>query len=81
MNNHLKKSHKIYRFQKEMLEKFIGKPLTSIPDPFGKFESFGHHNNAKLRSFLDEFNFDYEFVSSTEKYQNGDFNEAILSIF
>ena len=40
---------------KEMLEKFIGKPLTSIPDPFGKFESFGHHNNAKLRSFLDEF--------------------------
>ena len=66
---------------KEMLEKFIGKPLTSIPDPFGKFESFGHHNNAKLRSFLDEFNFDYEFVSSTEKYQNGDFNETILSIF
>ena len=39
------------------------------------------HNNAKLRSFLDEFNFDYEFVSSTEKYQNGDFNETILSIF
>ncbi len=66
---------------KEMLEKFIGKPLTSIPDPFGKFESFGHHNNAKLRSFLDEFNFDYEFVSSTEKYQNGDFNETILNIF
>ena len=66
---------------KEMLEKFIGKPLTSIPDPFGKFESFGHHNNAKLRSFLDEFNFDYEFVSSTEKYQSGDFNETILSIF
>ena len=48
-----------------MLEKFIGKPLTSMPDPFGKFESFGHHNNAKLK-FLDEFNFDYEFVSSTE---------------
>ena len=65
---------------KEMLEKYIGKPLTSIPDPFDKFESFGHHNNAKLRSFLDEFNFDYEFVSSTDKYQSGDFNETILSL-
>ena len=67
--------------KKEMLSKFLGKPLTSIPDPFGKFESFGHHNNAKLRSFLDEFNFEYEFVSSTEKYKNGDFNKTILKIF
>ena len=66
---------------KDMLKKYLGKPLTSIPDPFEKFESFGHHNNAKLRSFLDEFNFEYEFVSSTEKYQNGDFNETILNIF
>ena len=67
--------------KKEMLKNFIGKPLTSIPDPFDKFESFGHHNNAKLRSFLDEFDFEYEFVSSTEKYKNGDFNETILNIF
>ncbi len=66
---------------KEMLREFLGKPLTSVPDPFGKFDSFGHHNNAKLRSFLDEFNFDYEFVSSTEKYINGDFNSTILNIF
>ena len=66
---------------KEMLREFIGKPLTAIPDPFGKFESFGHHNNAKLKSFLDEFNFEYEFVSSTEKYKNGDFNSTILNIF
>ena len=43
----------------EMLKNFLGKPLTSIPDPFGKYESFGHHNNAKLRSFLDQFKFEY----------------------
>ena len=66
---------------KEMLEKYLGKPLTSIPDPFNKYESFGHHNNAKLRSFLDEFNFDYNFVSSTEKYKSGDFNNTLLDIF
>ena len=67
--------------KKEMLNKYIGLPLTSIPDPFDKFESFGHHNNAKLRSFLDEFNFEYDFISSTEKYKNGDFNSTILNIF
>ena len=65
---------------KDMLRQHIGKPLTSIPDPFGKYESFGHHNNAKLRSFLDQFEFDYKFVSSTEKYQSGDFDSTIISI-
>ena len=65
---------------KEMLKKHIGKPLTSIPDPFDKFESFGHHNNAQLRFFLDEFNFEYEFVSSTAKYQKGDFDNTLIKI-
>ena len=52
----------------EMVARFVGdkqrtfgSPLTSVPDPFGKFESFGHHNNARLRAFLDEFGFEYEF--------------------
>ena len=54
---------------KKMLSEHIGKPLTSIPDPFEKYESFGHHNNAKLKSFLDAFKFDYDFVSSTESYK------------
>ena len=65
---------------KDMLRQYIGKPLTSIPDPFEKFESFGHHNNAKLCSFLDQFEFNYKFVSSTEKYKSGDFDSTIISI-
>ena len=65
---------------KEMLEKYIGQPLTSVPDPFEKFESFGHHNNAKLRYFLDEFNFDYEFVSSSEMYKAGKFDKTLIKI-
>jgi len=64
----------------DMLQKFIGKPLTSIPDPFEKYESFGHHNNAKLKSFLDDFNFEYSFVSSTNKYKSGDFDETLILI-
>ena len=65
---------------KEMLSEYIGKPLTSIPDPFEKYESFGHHNNAKLKSFLDTFKFDYNFVSSTESYKSGFFDNTIIEI-
>jgi lysyl-tRNA synthetase class 1 len=60
-----------------MLAEHLGKPLTQVPDPFGKFESFAHHNNAMLRMFLDRFGFDYEFVSATERYQAGAFDETL----
>jgi lysyl-tRNA synthetase class 1 len=63
---------------KEMLTANLGKPLTRIPDPFGKFESFAHHNNAMLRDFLDRFGFQYEFASSTEYYASGRFDAALL---
>ncbi|MBE0530931.1 MAG: lysine--tRNA ligase [Rhodospirillales bacterium] len=65
---------------KEMVTQHLGKPLTSVPDPFGKFESFGHHNNAMLRSFLDTFGFEYEFVSATDCYKRGDFDAALLGV-
>src|SRR5271169_2151085 len=45
---------------KELLEKYLGQPLTRVPDPFGTHDSFGAHNNAQLRAFLDTFGFDYE---------------------
>ena len=63
---------------KEIIEPHLGKPLTQIPDPFGTHESFGHHNNARLQGFLDDFGFDYDFVSSTECYQSGQFDETLL---
>src|SRR5579871_4020474 len=49
---------------KEMVKQHLGEPLTRIPDPFGTHESFGHHNNARLRGFLDSFGFSYEFQSA-----------------
>jgi lysyl-tRNA synthetase class 1 len=60
-----------------MLAEHLGKPLTRIPDPFGTHESFAHHNNAMLRHFLDRFGFDYEFVSATDCYSSGRFDEII----
>ena len=65
---------------KEMVAEHLGKPLTQVPDPFGDHKSFGHHNNARLRSFLDTFNFDYEFLSATECYTSGRFDKALLKV-
>ena len=62
----------------EALREHLQKPLTSVPDPFGTHESFGHHNNAMLRRFLDTFGFDYEFISATEFYKSGRFDEVLL---
>jgi lysyl-tRNA synthetase class 1 len=64
----------------EMLAQHLGRPLTSIPDPFGTHPSFGQHNNARLRSFLDSFGFDYEFVSSTEMYRAGRFDATLVAM-
>ncbi len=61
------------------LEPYLHMPLTAVPNPFGgNYESFGHHNNAMLRRFLDTFGFDYEFASATEYYKSGRFDEVLL---
>ncbi|TMM51160.1 lysine--tRNA ligase [Sulfitobacter sabulilitoris] len=62
----------------EALAEHLQRPLTSVPDPFGTHESFGHHNNAMLRRFLDTFGFEYEFISATEFYRSGQFDEVLL---
>ncbi|MDC0418635.1 lysine--tRNA ligase [Pelagibacteraceae bacterium] len=58
----------------------LGKPLTSIPDPFNKFDSFGKHNNEMLKDFLNKFNFKFNFKSSTENYKSGKFNESLMRV-
>ena len=64
----------------EILKKNLGKSLTNIPDPFGKFSSFGEHNNEMLKSFLNKFNFNYNFKSSTQLYKSGKFNDVLVLI-
>ncbi|MGR4001218.1 MAG: lysine--tRNA ligase [Alphaproteobacteria bacterium] len=64
----------------DALTPYFGKSLTEVPDPFGEATSFGERNNAKLREFLDRFGFEYEFISSTEQYKSGKFDEALLNV-
>lgn len=66
--------------QQEIIRANLGKPLTSVPDPFGTHESYGSHMNARLRGFLDSFGFDYEFISATEKYKSGAFDKTMLRV-
>ncbi len=64
----------------DMLQGALGLPLSRVPDPFGEYESFAAHNNARLRAFLDQFGFDYEFASSTDYYTSGRFDETLLTM-
>ena len=66
--------------KKDLLEKNLHKPLTQVPDPFNKFDSFGEHNNEMLKTFLNSFNFKYIFKSSTSLYKSGFFNSTLQII-
>ncbi len=65
---------------KDLLAGHLNKPLTAVPDPFETHESFAHHNNAMLQSFLDQFGFEYEFFSATDCYKSGQFDETLLTM-
>ena len=64
----------------KVLKENLGKPLTNIPDPFGKYKSFGEHNNEMLKEFLKKFNFNFTFKSSTENYKKGVFNNSLIRV-
>jgi lysyl-tRNA synthetase class 1 len=63
---------------KEHCKQYLGLPLTKVPDPFGKCNSYGHYMNSRLKEFLDSFNFEYDFISATEYYKTGKFNEYLI---
>ena len=65
----------------DLIKENLEKPLSSIPDPFGKFKSFSEHNNNMLINFLNEFDFDFEFKSATDYYKSGNFNTGLEAIF
>ena len=64
----------------ELIKANLGKSLTSVPDPFNTHQSFGQHMNSRLISFLDSFGFKYEFISATDKYKSGAYNDTMLQV-
>ncbi|MBF9051562.1 lysine--tRNA ligase [Roseobacter sp. HKCCD9010] len=63
----------------EQMAEDLHLPLTKVRDPFGTHDSFGAHNNARLNAFLDSYGFEYEFISSTDYYRDGHFDEMLLT--
>ena len=64
----------------KVLEDNLEKPLSTIPDPYGKFKSYAEHNNSLLKDFLNQFGFEYEFMSATEQYLSGNFDNTLKDI-
>ena len=75
----LKKVPDDYPFP-EKLSNYINFPLSSIPDFTGKYKSYADKNNNLLIDFLNNFDFNYEFISSTTQYQSGKFDTYLLKI-
>lgn len=65
----------------EEMEKWLGYPVSSIPDDFGDcHDSFGAHMSSLLRDALDTCGAEYHFMSGTKVYEEGILNNEIVAI-
>jgi lysyl-tRNA synthetase class 1 len=62
------------------LEKYLGFPVSSIPDPFGCHESYGRHMSSLLLEALDKCGIQYHYMSAKEVYEKGLLREEIRTI-
>jgi lysyl-tRNA synthetase class 1 len=62
------------------LGKYLGYPVTSIPDLDGCHDSFGEHMTSLLLDSLDQSGIKYTFMSAKKSYKKGLFNEQIMTI-
>jgi lysyl-tRNA synthetase, class I len=62
------------------LEKYLGFPVSSIPDPFGCHESFGKHMSSLLLESLDKCGIEYRYFSAKEVYEKGLLRDEIRTI-
>jgi len=62
------------------LKKYLGFPVTSIPDPYGCHESYGDHMSSLLLEALDACGMEYKFMSGRKVYESGLLNEEIRTL-
>ena len=62
------------------LGKYLGYPVTSIPDLYGCHGSFGEHMTSLLLESLDQSGINYTFISAKRAYEHGLFYEEIKTI-
>jgi len=64
----------------KFLDKYLGFPVTVIPDPFGCHESYGVHMSSLLLEALDKCGIEYKYMSGKEVYEMGLLNEEIRTL-
>jgi lysyl-tRNA synthetase class 1 len=62
------------------LRKYLGYPVTFIPDPYKCHKSYGEHMTSLLLEALDACDIKYTFMSGKEAYEKGLFNEEIKTL-
>jgi lysyl-tRNA synthetase class 1 len=62
------------------LEKYLGFPVTDIPDPFKCHDSYGRHMSSLLLEAMDKCGIEYRYMSAKEAYEKGLLNNEIHTI-
>ena len=63
-----------------LLNKYLGYPVTSIPDPDKCHKSFGEHATSLLLEAFDKCGVKYSFKTATDVYKRGLLNKEIRTI-
>ncbi len=67
--------------RQDMMHQYLDHPLSAVPDPFDRgHHSYADHNNFMLREFLDRFGFEYEFLSASQCYRSGRFDDTLRQV-
>ncbi|MEA2003670.1 MAG: lysine--tRNA ligase [archaeon] len=63
--------------EQERLKKFIGFPVSSVPDPYGCHNSYAEHFEKELESSLESLSLNIEFIRQNEKFKACTYAESI----
>lgn len=58
-------------------EKYIGLPLSEVPDPEGCHESYAEHFESRLEKELEDFHMNIEFIRQSEMFEKGEYADLM----
>ncbi|MFB6202927.1 MAG: lysine--tRNA ligase [Candidatus Nanohaloarchaea archaeon] len=58
-------------------EKYLGLPVSKVPDPEGCHDSYAEHFEARLEEELEDMKMDIEFIRQTEMFENCEYTDLM----
>jgi len=68
---------KVYPYLPTSYEQYVGQPISEIPCPCGKHQSYADHYLGSFLSSLQEIGVEPQVYRANEMYKKGEYNEAI----